>query len=105
MRSRAGWCKRCAAWRLHTPPPGITAGAALDVVRVLLAISGMSTEHSQVVVGFDFSHSALAAMYRAIALANRAPFHIFHFLCAIEPHGQIPTLPHHGRVDLVYVER
>lgn len=65
----------------------------------------MSTEHSQVVVGFDFSRSARAAMYRAIAVANRAPFHILHFICAVEPHGQIPTMPHHGRVDLAYVER
>lgn len=65
----------------------------------------MSTEHSQVVVAFDFSNSARAAMYRAIALANRAPFHMLHFVCAIEPHGQIATMPHHGHVDLAYVER
>lgn len=65
----------------------------------------MSAENSQVVVGFDFTHSARAAMYRAIAVANRAPFHVLHFICAIEPHGQIPTFPHHGRVDLAYVER
>ena len=65
----------------------------------------MSAEHSQVVVGFDFTHSAREAMYRAIAVANRAPFHILHFVCAIEPHGQIPTMPHHGRADLAYVER
>jgi nucleotide-binding universal stress UspA family protein len=65
----------------------------------------MSSQHSQVVVGFDFTHSARAAMYRAVAMANRAPFHVLHFICAIEPHGQIPTIPHHGRVDLAYVER
>jgi nucleotide-binding universal stress UspA family protein len=65
----------------------------------------MSSEHSQVVVGFDFTHSARAAMYRAITVANRAPFHVLHFVCAIEPHGQIPRIPHHGRVDLAYVER
>jgi nucleotide-binding universal stress UspA family protein len=65
----------------------------------------MNAEHSQVVVGFDFTHSARAAMYRAVAVANRAPFHILHFICAIEPHGQVPTIPHHGRVDLAYVER
>jgi nucleotide-binding universal stress UspA family protein len=65
----------------------------------------MSAEHSQVVVGFDFTRSARAAMYRAIAVANRAPFHILHFICTIEPHGQIPQIPHHGRVDLAYVER
>lgn len=65
----------------------------------------MSAQHSQVVVGFDFTQSARAAMYRAIAVANRAPFHILHFVCAIEPHGQIPNHPHHGRVDFAYVER
>lgn len=65
----------------------------------------MSAEHSQIVVGFDFTHSARAAMYRAIAVANRAPFHILHFVCAVEPHGQIPTMPHHGRVDLDYADR
>ena len=65
----------------------------------------MSSEQSQVVVGFDFTHSARAAMYRAIAVANRAPFHVLHFVCAIEPHGEVPRIPHHGRVDLAYVER
>ena len=64
----------------------------------------MSAEHSQVVVGFDFTPSARAAMYRAIAVANRAPFHILHFICAIEPHGQVPRMPHHGRVDLAYID-
>ena len=75
------------------------------MVRGLLVSRSMSAEHSQVVVGFDFTHSARAAMYRAIAVANRAPFHVLHFICAIEPHGQIPAIPHHGRVDLAYVER
>jgi nucleotide-binding universal stress UspA family protein len=64
----------------------------------------MSSEYSQVVVAFDFSHSARAAMYRAVAVAKRAPFHVLHFVCAIEPHGQVPRLPHHGRVDLAYVD-
>jgi nucleotide-binding universal stress UspA family protein len=61
----------------------------------------MGAEHSQVVVGFDFTHSARAAMYRAIAVANRAPLHVLHFVCAVEPHG----MPNHGRVGLAYVER
>lgn len=64
----------------------------------------MSTEQSQVVVCFDFTRSARGALHRAIALANRAPSHVLHFLCAIEPHGQICTMPHQGRVDLAYVE-
>lgn len=65
----------------------------------------MTLEHSQVVVGFDFTVTALAAMSRAIALANRAPSHHLHFVCAVEPHGQVPGLPHRGRADIAYVER
>jgi nucleotide-binding universal stress UspA family protein len=65
----------------------------------------MSAEHSQVVVGFDFSQSARAAMYRAIALANRAPFHVLHFLCALDPHAQLLAVPRHGPIDFAYAER
>jgi nucleotide-binding universal stress UspA family protein len=65
----------------------------------------MSVEQSKVVVGFDFTRSAREALYRAISLARRAPFHVLHFVCAVEPHGQMPGLPHHGRVDYPYVER
>ncbi len=65
----------------------------------------MNTNHSQVVVGYDFSKSSRAAMYRAIAIAKRAPFHILHFVCVIEPHGSVPGLPHHGRADYQYAER
>jgi nucleotide-binding universal stress UspA family protein len=60
---------------------------------------------SQVVVAYDFSHSGRAALKRAIALANRAPFHVLHFVCVIEPHGEVTTLPRHGRVDYPYAER
>jgi nucleotide-binding universal stress UspA family protein len=65
----------------------------------------MSTEHSQVIVGFDFSSSARAALDRAIALANRAPFHILHFVCALDRREQISTMPRHGHLDMAYVER
>lgn len=64
----------------------------------------MSTQPSQVVVAYDFSHSSQAALQRAITLATRAPFHVLHFVCAIEPHGLIPAVPHHGRVDFEYAE-
>jgi len=46
----------------------------------------MSSTYSQVVVAFDFSHSGRAALYRAIALATRAPFHVLHFVCVIDKH-------------------
>lgn len=78
--------------------PASVAGTTLAVTQA------MSTEQSQVVVCFDFTRSARGALYRAIALANRAPFHVLHVVCAIEPHGQICTMPHQGRVDLAYVE-
>ena len=64
----------------------------------------MSSQTSQVVVAFDFSHSARAALYRAIALANRAPFHVLHFVCVIEPHRPIPSIGT-GPVDYHYAEK
>lgn len=65
----------------------------------------MTKKISQVVVAYDFSPSCSAALTRAIALANRAPFHVLHFICAIEPHGQVPGLPHQGKADYPYAER
>jgi nucleotide-binding universal stress UspA family protein len=59
---------------------------------------------SQVVVGYDFSHSGDAAMARAIALAARAPFHVLHFACIVDRHTPLPA---GGRehVDFAYTER
>lgn len=65
----------------------------------------MSQPTSQVVVAYDFSPSGSAALMRAIALANRAPFHVLHFVCVIEPHGEVPGLPHQGKADYPYAER
>src|SRR5258706_15482194 len=64
----------------------------------------MSSTNSQVVVAFDFSHSGREALYRALALATRAPFHVLHFICVIEPHAALPTLPT-KHVDYGYAER
>jgi nucleotide-binding universal stress UspA family protein len=61
----------------------------------------MSAQHSQVVVGFDFSHSGRAALDRAIALATRAPWHVLHFVCVIDPHFAFPALPA-KKIDLQY---
>jgi nucleotide-binding universal stress UspA family protein len=61
----------------------------------------MSAQHSQVVVGFDFSHSGRAALDRAIALATRAPWHVLHFVCVIDPHFAFPALPA-KHIDLNY---
>ena len=49
----------------------------------------MSSTHSQVVVGFDFSQNGRAALYRALALAARAPFHMLHFVHVIEPGAKV----------------
>ena len=65
---------------------------------------GMSAQHSQVVVGFDFSHSGRAALYRAVALAARAPFHVLHFACIIDPHGGLAAFPTR-HVDAAYADR
>ena len=64
----------------------------------------MSTTYSQVVVGFDFTDSARAALSRAIALATRAPFHVLHFACVIEPRSPLPAVPG-KQVDYEYAER
>jgi nucleotide-binding universal stress UspA family protein len=45
----------------------------------------MSNIESQVVVAYDFTPSGRAALYRAVALATRAPFHILHFIYVLEP--------------------
>jgi nucleotide-binding universal stress UspA family protein len=64
----------------------------------------MSSTYSQVVIGFDFSHSGRAALYRAIALATRAPSHVLHFVCVIDPHSPLPAVPA-KKVDYDYAER
>ncbi len=64
----------------------------------------MSSNQSQVVVAFDFSHSGQAALYRAVALASRAPFHVLHFACVIDPHHGIPSIPT-KHIDQDYVTR
>ena len=64
----------------------------------------MSTS-SQVVVGFDFSHSARNAMYRAIGLAVNTPLQVLHFVCVLERHRPIPEVEATNGVDYQYVER
>jgi len=64
----------------------------------------MSSNHSQVVVGFDFSHSSRSALSRAIALASRAPHHVLQIVCVIEPHVPIPAVAS-ATIDYAYAER
>jgi nucleotide-binding universal stress UspA family protein len=64
----------------------------------------MRSINSQVVVGFDFSKSGRAAVQRAIALAARAPSHVLHFICVVEPHSPLPAVAG-SKVDYAYTER
>jgi len=65
----------------------------------------MGSHVSHVVVGFDFSHSAHAALDRAVALAARAPHHVLHVACVIDPRTPIPSIPAYDGVDHMYAAR
>jgi nucleotide-binding universal stress UspA family protein len=60
---------------------------------------------SQVVVGYDFSHSGGAALRRAVTLAVRAPFHVLHVVCVIDPRQGIPSIPSYNGIDYMYAAR
>jgi nucleotide-binding universal stress UspA family protein len=62
------------------------------------------SEHSQVVVGYDFSGSGHAALERAITLAQRAPWHVLHIVCVIDPRMAFPAVPA-KHVDVAYANR
>jgi nucleotide-binding universal stress UspA family protein len=65
----------------------------------------MSNQDNQVVVAFDFSHSGRQALYRAVALAKRAPHHVLHFVCVIEPHTRALPIQRTGPVDYQYADQ
>jgi len=60
---------------------------------------------SPVVVGYDFSHSGRTALHRAVALAGRAPFHVLHVVCVVDPKEPIPSIPSYNGVDYMYAAR
>jgi len=60
---------------------------------------------SPVVVGFDFSRSGGAALHRAVTLAARAPFHVLHVVCVIDPNAPIPSIPSYNGIDDMYAAR
>jgi nucleotide-binding universal stress UspA family protein len=99
MRPDCGGRNRSAELTAFGPPIGQLGAGTCVAFR-----KGMSSSDTQVVVGFDFTQSGRAALYRAIALATRAPFHVLHFVCAIEPHLPLPSLPT-KKVDYQYAER
>lgn len=59
---------------------------------------------SEVVVGFDFGQASHAALSRAIAVAERAPWHVLHIVCVIDPHFPFPSVPA-KHVDAGYADR
>lgn len=61
----------------------------------------MSTQRP-VVVGFDFSASGEVALDRAVQLAGRAPEHVLHVVCVIDPKHPIPAIPPSGEIDYLY---
>ncbi len=65
----------------------------------------MTTRISPVVVGFDFSHSGGSALHRAVTLAARAPFHVLHVVCVVDPKTAIPSIPSYNGVDYMYAAR
>jgi nucleotide-binding universal stress UspA family protein len=65
----------------------------------------MSAHHPAVVVGYDFSHSGEAALERAVHLAGRAPEHVLHILCAIDPKHGPPSIPVYDGIDYLYAAR
>jgi nucleotide-binding universal stress UspA family protein len=67
--------------------------------------AGMTSQISPVVVGYDFSHSGRAALRRAVTLAGRAPFHVLHVVCVVDPKEAIPSLPSYNGVDYMYAAR
>lgn len=60
---------------------------------------------SPVVVGYDFSRSAAAALRRAVTLAARTPSHVLHVVCVIDPKEAIPSIPPYNGIDHMYAAR
>jgi len=66
----------------------------------------MTNLNLQVVVGYDFSPSGNAALYRAITVGARAPCHVLHFACVVDRHGPgLPVNVAHDHIDYAYTER
>ena len=79
-------------------PPGPLGGTTV-------AVSGEMSSVSPVVVGYDFSRSADAALHRAVSLAARAPSHVLHVVCVVDPKEAIPSIPPYNGIDHMYAAR
>ena len=60
---------------------------------------------THVIVGYDFSHSAHAALQRAVSIASRAPAHVLHVICVVDPRSPIPSIPSYDGVVYLYAAR
>ena len=65
----------------------------------------MGIKHQQVVVAFDFSALGPLVLARAVALVQRAPSHILHFINVVDPHAGVPAIPHKGPIDHLYADQ
>src|SRR6188474_1009631 len=65
----------------------------------------MTSYVSPVVVGFDFTDSGADALHRAVTLAARAPFHVLHVVCVVDPKQPIPSIPAYSGIDYMYAAR
>lgn len=61
----------------------------------------------QVVVAYDFSPSSEQALARAIEVAARAPQHVLHIICALDPHARLKgaTYETADRLHQMIIER
>jgi nucleotide-binding universal stress UspA family protein len=62
------------------------------------------TTTRNVVVAYDFSDHGQAVLDRAIALVARAPFHVLHFVTALDSRTGIAAMPPPGHVDYAYAD-
>lgn len=91
--------RRAAARARNAPTPAVPrAGTNVALTKL------MTTPSSQVVVGFDFSHSGHTALQRAIDRAVQDPLQVLHVVCVIEPRTPIPAVPTTTGVDYQYAE-
>jgi len=64
----------------------------------------MSNPPRHVVVGFDFTPHAVAALQRAVALATSAEPYRLHIVCALEHGAELPGVPRDTPVDYLYAD-
>ncbi len=87
----------------HSRSPGQTRTFGQDGTTVA-APTIMSTQ-SAVVIGYNFSTTGHAALRRGVTMAARAPYHVLHVVCVVDPHDPLPSIPSDTGVDYRYAAR